>query len=370
MNSDPNLSSEHPLQLQRRRFIIRQLRIEGKVSFKELQFEYPGIKHQTAYDDIESVAYMLGRDVQKLVGADGLFWVDNSSKLKGSHESRKKINFREKRIIAALLSGLVFGQKEFSKDEKARYGNQEAPRDSADVVLNLIGNSENEKEVIPMLSRQFIQNALKTQNAAGASLQTLLKKLEKLWAQSSVMVAMDSSTTSSIFVDGCLSFVGRSDLSLPLRNSNLGNLSVVTNNPAVFTKLGDPDLRNLRAVIVGGYHIQRGQAVGGYLAEQFLQVTNLRFGMAIVGTTIVDLKHERIGSGSDRDISVKEGFLERAEIRVITADSSKFVSGGFKAAAEFGRLSPDFVDLIVTDSVSNENRKILNDLGVSVLSLV
>jgi len=159
-----------------------------------------------------------------------------------------------------------------------------------------------------------------------------------------------------------------SQVKLPL--PELFRLTIWTNNLSAFYTLAFPQIDGVEVVTVAGSPQKKSGSLGGFLAKKTLEVINPRFGMAIVGCTSVVFEDGeiRFGADDDSDAAIKTEFLNRATIRILVADSSKWSYSSYSGYHHFANPGFEGLNLVVTDKILESQLMKLIQRGTYVLA--
>ena len=327
----------------RHRIIWAILQHRGKITFEDLErfvklegSQIRNVNRKSFYEDIEALQYIFGTKISGVKGADNsLTYVLQTSQRATTKQQRATVNNKQKAQVASLCAGVLLGTDE------------------------TVG-----KVLIQPYSKSLIGKLRERQASSLAHRQceTLLHALHSLvWSQTQRRVALDTGTTVEIFARDFLA-----KLELPC--GNLNRLHVCTNSRGIFNVLGDPSVP-IKTIMVGGSQHPQTEAVVGWCAEKFLIATNLTFSICFIGATAVDTKHFTLGADQDHDAGIKNEFLNRSEIRVVVADSSKWGDGTCSSYSPFSGINDGSISLIITDTITEEHMDRINSRGVPVLAM-
>jgi DeoR/GlpR family transcriptional regulator of sugar metabolism len=275
--------------------------------------------------------------------------------------TREHIHETEKNLVAAMAASLVFGIPR-QKESVPRWLDTHV----AEAINSLRGSAIDEKRVVALI-RGSLKSILEKHNVnkasqdvlgllkRGATLLTgrqdrLRKELISFWAETNRLVAIDSGTTNI-----CLARYLKEQL-IPVPGSQLCSLTVCTNSRRIFEVLGPSDVW-VKTIIVGGQQMFRSPTIAGPMAEQFLRSASiLQFGMCILGSTRIDMDKFAICSDSQEESSIKNLLMERSSLRIICVDNHKLQSGPGRAGYRFASITPEHVDLLITNGPLKQGR--------------
>jgi len=140
---------------------------------------------------------------------------------------------------------------------------------------------------------------------------------------------------------------------LPSPYSALAGLTVCTNSIDIFRVLGSYEVP-VKTIVVGGSRLGMTETIAGSLAEQFLSSANINFSIAIVGATNVDLKRNVCCSDTPEEQVLKQTVFQHSNLRVVLVDDSKFKTEFSRENYSFVNLTPEQVDLIITNMPLDE----------------
>jgi len=323
---------------QRRRFILEEVRRRGQVSFKDIEKEdiqrkkkkEPGFP--TGWQSLKTddqVFENLGLPVrmQRRQGRFILIGRDVAS----IYEARKDEQKAQKSAIGQLSGALVWGTAASSIETLRRaFVTREAIKHRLEEYAHSDGNQYG-------LSRT-------SRNAAGR----LCERLEQYWKKRHRYCAIDAGSTTTQTAEYL------STKRTPDKDAKLASLTVVTNAPPVEVALWDPSNTNIDVLSLGGFLYKDTRARAGTLCELGFDTWNIRVDVAIVGTTSLIVGDDERGRlegfacDSADEARIKSLLLDRADIRCIVMDSTKFKR--YRSSAFiFAPLSSEFVDLVITD---------------------
>ncbi len=293
------------------------------------------------------------------------FWFDALRHHLTTKALRSRRSAAEKRAIAKVLGGLVLGIK---------------PRSVTDISLGKGADQDNINSIsVSKINRHLVVGDVSCADDisrgdlegywTGDSCDSLrriypwkdlnphlISKLEGFWGSMTRRIAVDAGTTMDEFCRVVLAgakFLRSPDL--------LTSLEVCVNSREGFNILGEPAV-DAKTMCLGGFQEQNAEALCGPYTEKFLECLDLRFGITFVGATCVDFQTGQFGSDHERDARIKRKLLERGNLRVVVADSSKFSRIGMQSYHPFCPITSECVDLVVTDSFSG----VLKSLGEKV----
>ncbi|MBI3118204.1 MAG: hypothetical protein HYZ00_05945 [Candidatus Hydrogenedentes bacterium] len=251
------------------------------------------------------------------------------------YDERTEENVEDKLAIGTLSCSLIWGGNAFTTGGTA---NVQSPNDR--IMEQLNDYIDDYKRVDR--TRYFLP-------AKGLDAASRLKdRLLQYWKKRHRYCAIDAGTTTTQLA-GCLA-----DKRAPDKDARLASLTVVTNAPPVEQALQDP-CNNIDILSLGGLLNKDTRARAGAHCEQAFDAWGIRVDIALVGTTSLVADEENGGTpegcacDSADEARIKSRFLDRAAIRCIVMDSSKFKRYRLSAFI-FAPLSADFVDVVVSDT--------------------
>jgi DeoR/GlpR family transcriptional regulator of sugar metabolism len=321
--------------LARRQFILKKANLNGSVSFDEIR---KGGFKDVGWQSLKGDAKLfknLNLGVQLLEG-EGKFVLGSPAKnVPWTYNIRKEEDSEQKEAIGELAVALIWGPKIVKKKKKEEYI---WPSDKIQRSMEpLKPNSENE------LNKRFWQ----------------------YWHKKHRYCAIDAGTTTAMAAQYLTT-------KKPL-SAQVGavSLTVVTNAPKVEEVLQPPSV-DVEVVMVGGQLRKDTMAHTGLLCEQCLDSWKIRPDLTMVGTTsltnIEESKEFYFMCDSPDEARTKGVLLQRADIRCVLMSSSKCAR--YRSSAFiFASLSPDLVDLVITDEQIKDKEvwDRLHKSGVNVL---
>lgn len=284
-------------------------------------------------------------------------------------DSRERVNFEEKELVAKCAAGLICGLSQDKEtalklrpqwmdvkqirdafDETANYGTQDGEADTMLTKIRTALYHIEEKITGRNGERHLIDSSEKifkilemSQATRKAEHDRLKQMLHLFWQETNRLVAIDSGTTN-LFIAKQLAL-----LRFPLAGSHLASLSVCTNSRRIFEVLG-PKLVQVKCIMIGGQQKFRTPTVAGAMAELFLRASSiLQFGMCILGASRIDFDRFMACSDSQEEASMKTLLMDKSSIRVVCVDSSKLQSRPGRESYRFASLDPDHIHLVVTN---------------------
>jgi DeoR/GlpR family transcriptional regulator of sugar metabolism len=305
-------SKEPVVSIARRRFIIEQLRGRQRLSLDELRVEFPKLTRQALHEDL-SALNRLGIHIVKSKSGD---LIDANASYNEAATQRAELSVREKKMVAVLVRGLVFGHAAIPLEgEPAAWKTKEDILACANVN---VGTSAEE------------------------STNKLRLALADLWRERSRMIALDCGTTSDVVAELL------KGVPFPYRKTDLCHLTVCTNSRHIFQMLGEQEVP-IRTIAVGGQQRWKTPAVAGALAEFFLRGAGLNFGMGIIGSTNLSADEGLCYADSQEEASLKNIFLGKCgNLRIVVADNSK-LSMAPRGQYAFSPIDGQHIDAIVTN---------------------
>lgn len=321
----------------RRRFILERLRSEGHVLADEIRdagvkLDFP-TGPQSLKDDLEFLRLLLDINVIPERTPRGIAYFDRSSVNTSAKEVRARHNEAGKLAMAWIAGSLALGAK-----VGERY-----------VAGNKTTKDETSHYHLPCPSQ-----ILEHMHAQPGS-EAVISKLRLWMAQITRRICVDSGSTVDAFCENVLA-----GFKVPSIDNIINHLEVCTNSRSVFSVLGKSSV-NARTIMIGGSQEPKTETVCGHLAEVFLENSGLRFGMTFIGATFVDIRQNCVGADYLRDGAMKAMMLDRSAIRVLIADSEKFMENSYRASYKFSAFSKDAFDILITDRhPCSENNTALN----------
>jgi DeoR/GlpR family transcriptional regulator of sugar metabolism len=191
---------------------------------------------------------------------------------------------------------------------------------------------------------ELVELLRRSQATLEAGQKALRTKLRAYWEEPFRMVALDAGTTNLHIAERL------SELHLPIPGSSLCSLTVCTNSRRIFVALGPPNV-SVKCIMVGGQQKFHSGAIAGAMAELFLRTASiLQFGMCVLGATKVDVERFVVCSDSQEEAEMKNLFMEKSSLRVITVDNGKLQTGPGREGYKFASIDPSHIDLIITNS--------------------
>lgn len=341
----------------RRAFIFARLVLDntGALSISEIKQDFPDYDEEKAKADVEAFkkvgcAIAIQSSSEKrgkvLVFLDGLHTNDDTN--------REETNGAEKEFVAQFIAALICGpgrvrgkdlvSYDFEKVLKESNLDAVSCRETGQSVKLLLRELQEKGEVSGVLGQNTCDSIVKLLSRSQERKKELRGKLHDYWEESNRMVAIDSGTTN-LKVAKLLA-----KLRIPLANSRLCSLTVCTNSRRIFEVLG-PHKIPVKTIIIGGQQKFKSATIAGAMAELFLRTASiLQFGMCILGATKVDVEKFAVCSHSQEESSIKQLLMDKSKLRVIAVDSSKLHGGAGREGYTFASISPDQIDLIVTNS--------------------
>lgn len=334
----------------RRSYIEMKLRTEGILSYTDLDAESK--RRRELCDSLDAevhdvpfpVSYQsLLLDVREIL-VDGRFRILKRHQagrivlfLPGGQqittkELRRSLNAGQKRAISCWVGGLLLGQL------------SRMPGAVPCISKELFARNADLVQPVEILEKLKELGYSATAGSWARCIEKLVREIPRYWESIARRIVIDNGSTIDTLAEEVLAhtcFKGTADM--------ISSFEVCTNSRSVYHTLGDPNV-HVRTLIVGGFQEGGTEAICGHLAETFLELSNLSFAVAIVGATVVDLNLKQFGSDHYRDGVMKQKFLERSNIRIVVADSSKFSFSPMTRHHRYCAISPDCVDFIVTDS--------------------
>ena len=278
---------------------------------------------------------------------DGLEWIDTSRKFAGTRNERLRIQELEKKKISVLAASLVVGFQSFKIHKDG------PPRDLENQVLRSI--------------LDLIKN------------ESLRFKLHGFWKNGQRTVFLDAGTTTQILAESFLQYLTiplDGLLPSPLLGNNstqphsINKIEIITNDRPIFNCLGDVNVA-VKTIMIGGRQQFRGNSIAGLMAENFLRVNDIQAGMAIVSATSVraqgDPSATRFFAENEHFASMKRQFLDRSQIRIMIADSSKFTDNDQAGDCFICNAKNSGIDLLLTDSADSATIEKFEKFGVALI---
>jgi DeoR/GlpR family transcriptional regulator of sugar metabolism len=288
--------------------------------------------------------------------------------LEGPHTDddtiREGINPKGKDLVAGLTASVICGvarckvEKELlewirqpdvgkaADDVCATAGPEKDLAERVRVVLgHLQSKLKNQSGPCALAPVEAVVELLRRSQATlEAGQKALRTKLRTFWEEPFRMVAMDAGTTNLLVANRLR------ELHLPIPGSPLCSLTVCTNSRRIFEVLGPANV-SVKCIVVGGQQKFHSGAIAGAMAEIFLRsATILQFGMCILGATKVDVDRFVVCSDSQEEAAMKNIFMEKSSLRVITVDNGKLQTGPGREGYRFASIDPSHIDLIITNS--------------------
>ncbi len=302
---------------QRRKFIYDQVRIKGKLTLGELKTKYPGLAPQSLIDDLR-ILNALGGHLIKVGGEI----IDASAPSTHKLSDRYLKNYKEKSLVADLGVSLLIGFPDGLPWDGIHAGRRIYTHED---ILNGLSKCARDAHLTAQKVRSIFQHHLE---------------------EISRIVALDDGTTSLLVAEKLREF------KVPVEGTNLAYLTVCTNSREIFNVLGDSEVEQIRAIIVGGQQIGRSSAIAGPLAEFFLRsAALLQFSISIVGTSGINVDKGLAFSDTQEEAIIKGVMFGKSVMRVIVTDNTKLaVQGERRGGYAFCSLQPQFCDLLITNS--------------------
>ena len=361
-NSAPSDSDAEKFTLQRRKFIRTCLRQTGKVTQREmtkwLADRDKSWSLKAMRNDIDFIEKYEDKSIFAIsTQVSGEFeWVDNSKKFGLTREDRLQHNIGSKIVIAEVLASVVLG---FSKISIIREQSREPGQvNCRDKVLNALKSCDSN----PLHAAESAAN-----------------KLQNYWKLGERRLFLDAGTTTQVFADGFVKYfhfpmqgdVDEDASDASFESQCVNRLEVVTNDRYIYYTLGDASV-DARTIVVGGHQQYYSAAISGAMAEQFLDSTKITADIAIVGATAICLRNtgteSYIAAENEHVANIKLRFLERADIRIVVADSTKFYHSGGHTDFRICPLLKKYVDIVITDSADAKSVDSFRKLGIPLIA--
>lgn len=339
---------------ERRKFIYRQIARFGSVSYKEIcQHFEKEIRPHLLKQDVEfwrSLGFDLSVIRSSLDSREKII-VEGQSRQVAAKAVRSQINRQEKEIVAQAAMGLLCGFDSWAKIQSA----------SEETIVAIHARQNQQANYIP---REFIhcytRNELiaeltrpRASHTAESTAHSVVNRMVQFHHEMSRLISMDAGTTMDIlasYISKLKLPTAETDHPVPTPGTNLAFLTVCTNSRGIFQILGEPEV-NTRVIIIGGEQRGRSEAVAGRLSELFLQTAGLlRFGVSLLGATFIDAdKSMQCCSESQVLSRLKAIIFGQSALRVVCADHSKLLSRPMWSAYPFVSITPQQVDMILTN---------------------
>jgi DeoR/GlpR family transcriptional regulator of sugar metabolism len=338
--------------IRRRRFILHRLEKYGEFTYKDLKEQSLKSAHdggefphspQSIRDDVDHLQQLLRMKISNVArGRETIYFSGSRPKATTSaKEARASFQADAKLAMASVAGTLILGSQE---------GDSYSIGDPS--VYEWKKNLESPSHILDCLEGH----------------PSIAWKLRKFWSSITRRVAVDTGTSIDAICERVIQHV-----TLPSPDTILNQLEVCTNSRSVFSLLGRPDV-NTRTIVVGGAQEPRTECICDRLAENFLDNSGLNFGIAFVGATVVDLQEDRFGSDHQRISTMKAKMLGRSVLRVVLADSEKFTDEPLRAYDAYSKISPDSVDIIITEQnlqhSDTERQRLWNKLKSTGIAIV
>jgi DeoR/GlpR family transcriptional regulator of sugar metabolism len=356
---EPSQSNSIPSRFQRLAVVWRLLQ-KGPITAGEVRREglneKPKLKNVTAKaleDDIEVLRATFKMDIKAVRDTekeDFTYFLVGGIHAPATPVSTKTVRQQlyqeEKKKIASLVGGLLFGRDSYKSIEI---------KNADDLSM--------QGPVMPLPKAEIWK--LLNAGAIGAAKKKVLhiqQQLEEIvYVRSMYMLAVDAGTTTETFCSSILQY-----LSIPFEH--LARLIVCTNSRGIFNILGEPGV-SVKTLILGGMQQKKSEALSGVYAHKSLCGMDLRFLVSIIGVTAVDIGRGTFFADHEQDAAIKNEFLQRTSaLRVVICDSSKFVDSSGLDHIPLCSINPISVDVIVTDKIPKGKLKVIASYGVAVLA--
>lgn len=209
----------------------------------------------------------------------------------------------------------------------------------------------------------------------------LRRKIAATRLKSPVSMFMDAGSTNLLACEQLLAID-----SMPLRVPRWGadsdeacrlvSLNLMTNCPKMATMIGDSRHRDdIGVIVIGGDQRSQRGSLCGTLSQMWIAATNPCVDVSIVGATAYryDLQgRPALGSDHVEEAQIKGTFLteNRAWFRVSIFDSGKTeVAKAVGVSRAFAAITPENLDLIVTDDGVRSHDSFLSDVGDSGVAI-
>ncbi len=310
----------------RRRFIFEMLAQRKELPLSRIFEEFPGTNPQSIKDDIEHLTRIGLPIVKKKVGREVIL-VDDSSSHHDVKQIRANVRILEKEMLAKMAVGLICG---FPPDNDSNSPPKTAlPTHFRDCPSRMEIRTQLDWCAGKTISCSPHANKVKS-------------CLDQLWDEHNRFICLDSGTTNDKISD--LLF----ELPIPTEFTQLSRLTVCTNDTSIFQKLGDSRCP-IGSIIIGGQKRARTDTIAGVLAENFCKGSNLQFAITIVGAAIMDMQHFHACSDSQEEANLKAILFQRSSLRVLCIDNSKLTLHPMREAYSFAAITPEQIDLIITN---------------------
>lgn len=287
----------------------------------------------------------LGFSIEPVESGGRRYLVDALARHIGAKGERTDLHAQEKQSIAMAAVSLMLGlpnKRGETIDEMQRRQRLE----TTNPEVGYLWTTDD-------IKRQFDYN---NGTPAEHKVSFLKNKLSRLWQESNMSIFCDAGTTNDR-----MGFVLK-DLFLPTAFSPLRNLQVCTNGRVLFNTMADAEVC-AKGIITGGHQLGVDGAtdsIAGSFTEAWLRATEgvLSFGICFIGCTAVDAGQGFFLSDSFEEKTVKEIVMApgRSRIVVVVADRSKFHMSPMREGFRFSSISPEQVDLIITNAVDGGGR--------------
>ena len=307
-------------------------------------------RSQTALD----VAYLneLGFALEWVEMDGHRYLVDAASLHLGTKHQREALRRRQKEAAGMVAASLVLGLPPFDEALAELKGLLPFANDRRHELSPEFDCCWAQEQIITELLHPIpfdspgtskLQIAEGWEGLAQLKAQRVATLLRELWRETAMRIFVDSGTTS----DCIISFLR--DTLLPSPYSALLGLTVCTNSRGIFNSLGTYEVP-IKSIIVGGTQLGMTETIAGPLAELFLEKASvLNFSVALVGATMLDLRRFVCCSDTSEEQVIKQKVFERAQLRVVVVDDSKLTFAPTRESYRFAAITPEQIDLIITN---------------------
>jgi DeoR/GlpR family transcriptional regulator of sugar metabolism len=330
----------------RRKFILDTVVRERRaLRLEELRNRF-AVNNQSVLDDVIFLN-KLGFDIKRVRRGREVELVDGAGNAATMVELREDLQFEEKKIAAWLMAGIVCG---FPPDETAATvadaGTKGSLRKRGDVdarkypYLAQCASRAEIRAILAQSKSRCRSNYPRTFTKA----HEILLQLEDFWRiEQSRVIAVDCGTTNRRLMD-ILKYVD-----IPCPFTSMSSLTVCTNDRKIFEMIGVPSV-SIRTIICGGQQRLLTESIAGALAELFLRTAaTLQFGIAIVGSAVIDLSRHACCSDSQEEAAIKTLMFQKSTMRIVLVDNTKLVRKPMREAYRFATLNPEQIDVIVVN---------------------
>ena len=363
---------------ERRLFILQRLTIENRCHISDIKDNCHLIHNKSVDDDIKYFKKHFGLELGKFSDP-----VDRRKKFLANKEligfgivERMAVFQLEKTCIAKTVFSLITGLKQSplfnertlkrKRTQFKQYKNEEIPtgarHSEQKSQLQALKNelywnpaelrsilTDGSDKSIKNLSQNPYNNGQSNRLAIPNNIDAIVNKFSVFWRQHNREIIVDAGTTNLRLAKIL------ADSKYP--KGSLSSLTVMTNYHPIF-KLLASSTSQVKARIVGGMQVGETNAIAGIESLAFLKAMPfLTFGIAILGATCVSVNQFTACASSYEESELKGVFMQRAAIKILVADDSKFTSDVMRSSRAYTDLSE--IDLIITNepSAKMENRQ-------------